>query len=374
MSADAPATMRADGTPRGWGASVLPALADASAWQFRLTLLALAAALILSGVVAASVGAVSVPLRSVVGILLHRAGAWSDPLSWSATDATIVLDVRLPRVVTAALIGAALSAAGVLFQALFRNPLADPDSIGTSGGAALGATVGVILSARLGGGWAGVPTLAFAGAMGTTLLVCSLARVGGKTPIVTLLLAGVSVSVILGYSMSLLLLMTDRFQRNLRVLYLWLLGGVTTAPWSQVGGIAVIVFVGCACAIGRSRRLNALAVGDEASASLGLHVERERRIVIAIGALLTAAAVSAGGLIGFVGLIVPHVGRVLVGPNHDRLLPLAILGGAIFLVLADLVARVALAPAEVPLGIVTAFTGGPLFLYLLRRTKQGYRF
>jgi iron complex transport system permease protein len=347
---------------------------DAAAWRFRLLLMALGVALILSIIVAASVGAVAVPLRSVTGILLDRAGAWSRPLSWPATDATIVLDVRLPRVVTAALIGAALSAAGVLFQALLRNPLADPYSIGTSGGAALGATVGVLLSTRLGVGWAGVPALAFVGAMATTALVYSLARVGGKTTIVTLLLAGLSVSVILGYSMSLLLLLSDRFQRDLRILYVWLLGGVTTAPWSHVGMTAVIVLVGCACALVRTQRLNALALGDEASVSLGLHVERERGIVIAIGALLTAAAVSAGGVIGFVGLIVPHLGRVLVGPNHDRLLPLSMLGGGIFLVLADLVGRVALAPADIPLGIVTAFSGGPLFLYLLRRTKQGYRF
>src|SRR3989442_2893146 len=134
--------------------------------------------------------------------------------------------------------------------------------------------------------------------------------------------------------MSLLLLMSDRFQRDLRILYVWLLGGVTTAPWSQCGVTAAIVLIGCACALGRTRRLNALALGDEASASLGLQVERERGIVIVIGALLTAVA--AGGLIGFVGLIVPHVGRVLIGPNHDRLLPLSILGGGIFLVLADL--------------------------------------
>lgn len=373
MNAPVPTTMRA-AARSAVEASATTIRADASAWRFRLTLIALAVALILSIIVATSVGAVSVPIRSVAGILLHHAGAWPQSRGWSATDETIIRDVRLPRVVTAALIGAALSAAGVLFQALLRNPLADPYSIGTSGGAALGATVGVILSTRLGAGWADVPALAFVGAIGTTLFVYSLARVGGKTPIVTLLLAGLSVSVILGYSMSLLLLMTDRFQRDLRILYVWLLGGVTTAPWPQVGVIAVIVLVGCACALGRARRLNALALGDEASASLGLHVERERGIVIAIGSLLTAAAVSAGGLIGFVGLIVPHVGRVLVGPNHHRLLPLAIIGGAIFLVLADLVARVALAPAEIPLGIVTAFTGGPMFLYLLRRTKQGYRF
>jgi iron complex transport system permease protein len=347
---------------------------DRSAWRFRAVLLALGVGLVASVIVAASVGAVAVPLRSVAEILLDRAGIWPHPLTWSATDATIVLDVRLPRVITAALIGAALSAAGVLFQALLRNPLADPYSIGTSGGAALGATVGVVLSAHLGAGWAGVPTLAFVGAIGTTLLVYSLARVAGKTPIITLLLAGLSVSVILGYSMSLLLLMSDRFQRDLGILYVWLLGGVTTAPWSHVSVTAAIVLVGCAGALGRTRRLNALTLGDEAARSLGVHVERERGIVIVFGALLTAAAVAAGGLIGFVGLIVPHVGRVLAGPNHDRLLPLSILGGGIFLVLADLVARVALAPAEIPLGIVTAFTGGPLFLYLLRRTKEGYRF
>jgi iron complex transport system permease protein len=274
----------------------------------------------------------------------------------------------------AALIGAALSAAGVLFQALLRNPLADPYAIGTSGGAALGATVGVILSVHVGAAWASVPTLAFVGAVGTTLLVYWLARVGGRTPVVALLLAGVSVSVILGYVMSLLLLMSDRLQRDLGILYVWLLGGVATAPWSHVAATAAIVVVGCICAIGRTRRLNAMALGDEVSASLGLRVERERGIVIVIGALLTAAAVAAGGLIGFVGLIVPHVGRALVGPNHERLLPLSILAGGIFLVLADLVARIALAPAEIPLGIVTAFTGGPLFLYLLRRTKQGYQF
>jgi iron complex transport system permease protein len=373
MSASAPAAIGA-AVPGKRDASSTISRTDASAWRFRLMLMALGVALILSIIVAASVGAVAVPLPSVAGILLHRAGAWWRPVSWSATDATIVLDVRLPRVVTAALIGAALSAAGVLFQALFRNPLAEPYVIGTSGGAALGATVGVILSTRLGGGWAGVPTLAFVGAVGTTLLVYALARVGGMTPIVTLLLAGFSVSVMLSYSVSLLLLMTDRLQRDLRIVYGWLLGGVTSAPWSHVGVTALIVLAGCACALGRTRRLNALSLGDEASASLGLHVERERGVVIAIGALLTAAAVSTGGLIGFVGLIVPHVGRVLVGPNHHRLLPLSILGGGIFLVLADLAARVALAPAEIPLGIVTAFTGGPLFLYLLRRTKQGYRF
>jgi iron complex transport system permease protein len=341
----------------------------------RLVLLALTLGLVVAILVATSVGAVSVPLRSVAGVLLEWVGVWRGSVGWSATDATILLHVRLPRVVTAALIGAALSAAGVLFQALLRNPLAEPYSMGTSGGAALGATLGVVLSTRFGTGWwVGVPPLAFVGAIATTLFVYALARVGGKTPVVTLLLAGLSVSVMLGYSMSLVLLMTDRFQRDLRILYVWLLGGVTTAPWSQVAVTGTIVVVGSLCALAQRQHLNVLALGDEPSASLGLPVERVRGAVIAIGSLLTAAAVSAGGLIGFVGLIVPHVSRIAVGPNHDRLLPVAMVGGALFVVLADLVARVALAPSEIPLGIVTAFAGGPLFLYLLRRTKQRYEF
>ncbi len=346
-----------------------------SAWRFRAALATSVVALAASMVVAASVGAVHVPVRSVAGIVLQRSAASQPPSGWSATDETIIRDVRLPRVVTAALIGAALSAAGVLFQALLRNPLADPYSIGTSGGAALGATLGVIFSAQLGvGSWAGVPAFAFVGATAATVLVYWLARVGGRTPVITLLLAGLSVSVILGYSMSLILLLTDRFQRDARILYVWLLGGVTTASWPQVWLTAAIVLVGCTLAVGRARRLNALSLGDDASAHLGLNIERERAIVIALGALLTAAAVSAGGLIGFVGLVVPHFVRLLAGPNHERLLPLAIVGGATFLVVADLIARIALVPAEIPLGIVTAFVGGPTFLYLLRRSKRDYRF
>ena len=348
---------------------------ERSVWRFRVAITALLAALGVALVLAASSGAVPLQPRTVAGIILHRAGLWpSSAMAWSPADETIVLHIRLPRVVTAALVGTALSAAGVLFQALLRNPLAEPYSIGTSGGAALGAATGVMLAGRFGGEWTSVPMLAFMGGVGTTILVYSLASVGGRTSIVTLLLAGFSVSVILSYAMSLLLLLTDRLPRDFQIVFVWLLGSVRAAPWSQVLTTGMIVVVGCVLAIGRSRRLNVLALGDEASASLGLSVERERRIVIALGALLTAAAVSAGGLIGFVGLIVPHVSRLLVGPNHDRLLPLAIVAGAIFLVLADLVARVALAPAEVPLGIVTAFTGGPLFLYLLRRSRQGYRF
>jgi iron complex transport system permease protein len=330
--------------------------------------------LLLAIVAATSVGAVRIPPASIVSMALARAGLTSGPHDGTAAEDTILFDVRLPRVVMAALVGAALSTAGVLFQALLRNPLADPYAIGTSGGAALGAALGITLAGRFGGGAFGaVPLLAFAGAVAATLLVYSLARVGGRTPITTLLLAGVIVSVTFGYAMSLLLLMSDRYGGDARLVYAWLLGGVTTVRWPQVAVLGGLVCGGCAIAWAWARRLNTLSLGEESAASAGLDVERFKTAVILVGSLLTAAAVSAAGLVGFIGLLVPHVARLAGGPSHTRLVPTAVLGGATFLVLADLLARTAAPPTEIPLGIVTAFTGGPLFLYLLRRSRHASR-
>jgi iron complex transport system permease protein len=334
----------------------------------------LAAALLVAIVVATSAGAVRIPPASIVSMVLARTGLAHGPRAAPSVEETIVFEVRLPRVVMAALVGAALSAAGVLFQALLRNPLADPYAIGTSGGAALGAALGMTVAARFGNDIIGaVPLLAFAGAVATTLLVYSLARVGGRTPITTLLLAGVIVSLTFGYAMSLLLLLSDRYGRDTRLVYAWLLGGVTTVRWTQVAVVGALVCGGCSIAWAWARRLNTLSLGEESAASVGLDVERFKTAVILVGSLLTAAAVSAAGLVGFVGLVVPHIARAIGGPNHTRLIPLAVLGGATFLVLADLLARTAAPPTEIPLGIVTAFAGGPLFLYLLRRSRHAYR-
>jgi iron complex transport system permease protein len=192
--------------------------------------------------------------------------------------------------------------------------------------------------------------------------------------VVTLLLVGFAVSVILGYSVSFLLIVNERFEFNTRLIYAWLLGGIWIEHWSQLGLIALIVAAGTVGALTLARSLNGLALGEESAASLGIAVERQKAAVIVVGSLLTAAAVSAGGLIGFVGLIVPHFLRLLFGPNHIRLLPLAALGGAAFLVIADLLARVVMPPNEIPVGILTALLGGPAFLFLLRRTKREYRF
>jgi iron complex transport system permease protein len=339
--------------------------------------LLLAVALLVAVIVAASAGAVRIPPTSIVSMALARVGLPHGPhqwSQWSVTDETILFEVRLPRVVTAALVGAALSTAGVLFQALLRNPLADPYAIGTSGGAAMGAALGMTVLARFGSTIdSAVPLLAFVGAVGTTALVYSLARVGGRTPIATLLLAGVIVSVTLGYAMSLLLLLSDRYGRDTRLVYVWLLGGVTTVQWPKVAVLGALVASGCSIAWRWGRRLNTLSLGEDSAASAGLDVERFKTAVILVGSLLTAAAVSAAGLVGFVGLIVPHMARLVGGPSHTRLVPSAMLGGATFLVLADLLARTAAPPTEIPLGIVTAFAGGPLFLYLLRRSRHGYR-
>lgn len=345
------------------------------ALRFRAGVALLAVLLVASIVLASGFGAVHISSREIVGMLLHHAGLAHVTPAWPPSDETILFQIRLPRVLGAAMVGAALSVAGVLFQGLLRNPLADPYVIGTSGGAAFGASLGAVLFSDFSLlGFGAIPALAFLGAMGAMVLVFRFSRVGGRTPVVTLLLVGFAISVVLGYTVSLLLIVNERFELNTRIIYSWLLGGIWIEHWGQLGLIALLVVAGTVCALTLARSLNAFALGEEGAEYLGVAVEREKAAVIVVGSLLTAAAVSAGGLIGFVGLIVPHFLRLLFGPNHARLLVLAALGGAAFLVTADLLSRVVMPPNEVPVGILTALVGGPAFLLLLRRTKREYRF
>ena len=369
VSAQAPAPATGDLTKPAQTA------AWSSALRFRIGVGVLVVLLAVSVVLASGMGAVHVPAQEIVGMLLNRMGFVHLPQAWPQSDEAIIFQIRLPRVLAAALVGAALAVAGVLFQGLFRNPLADPYVIGTSGGAAFGATLGAVLFSHFSLlGFGAIPALAFLGALGTMVLVFRLSRVGGRTPVVTLLLVGFAVSVILGYSVSLLLIVNERFEFNTRLIYAWLLGGIWIEHWSQLGLIAIIVGAGAVGALVLARGLNGLALGEECAANLGIAVERQKAGLIVVGSLLTAAAVSAGGLIGFVGLIVPHFLRLLFGPNHVRLLPLAALGGAAFLVITDLLARIVMPPNEVPVGILTALVGGPAFLLILRRSKREYRF
>jgi iron complex transport system permease protein len=204
-------------------------------------------------------------------------------------------------------------------------------------------------------------------------IVYSLARVGGRAPIVTLLLAGFAISSMMGYAVSFMLILNDRLQLNLPRVYTWLLGGISVTQWGQLELVVPLVGLALVGAWLFGRSLDALGLGEEAAQQLGVAVERDKRMIIVLGSLLTGAAVAVGGLIGFVGLFAPHVTRLVVGPGHRRLLVSAVLVGATFLVLADLLARALLPPTEVPVGILTAFVGGPMFLWLLRRERRDYR-
>ncbi|MBI3910084.1 MAG: iron chelate uptake ABC transporter family permease subunit [Armatimonadetes bacterium] len=330
--------------------------------------------LILALAVASAHGSVSILPATAIRIILNGLGLARFPATWDPREEAILLTLRLPRVAGAALVGAALATAGALFQGLLRNPLADPYVVGTSGGAALGAVLGMMVGAQVTVlGFGIVPLAAFVGALAAMALVVGLAGVGGRLPAVTVLLAGFAVSSLLGYTVSLLLVLNDRLQLQMPRVYGWLLGGIAVTGWSELAVVGPLAVLTILATLGLARSLNALSLGEDGAARLGIAVERDKRLILVAGSLLTAAAVSISGLIGFVGLIVPHVTRLLCGPDHRLLLPATALAGASFLVLADLLARALLPPTELPVGIVTAFLGGPFFLWLLRHSRREYR-
>ena len=324
----------------------------------------LAALLVLAMLVAVGVGAVPMPLQLVV-----RSAFGMSQLS--ADQSIILFSIRLPRIVAAALVGGGLSVSGLLFQGLFRNPLADPYVIGSSGGAVLGASLGVfLLPAFSVAGFGAIAVLAFAGAMGSIFLVYWLASVNGRTPVVSLLLAGFAVSIMLSYSSYFLEVLDQDFGQGMHILSSWLHGTIAQPTWPQLAIVAAMLGLGLAGSVPLARRLNTLALGEEYATHLGVSVQQTRIAVIVIGSILTAAAVALGGLISFVGLIVPHTMRMILGPDHVRLLPATALAGALFLLVADTAARSIIAPSELPVGVLTAFIGGPFFLYLLRKARR----
>jgi iron complex transport system permease protein len=322
-----------------------------------------------------SFGSTAIPVASIAQILLNATGLFHFARLWDPGAELIILQLRLPVVIGAGLVGMALSVAGVLFQGMLRNPLADPYLIGTSSGAALGAAIAFILpyDTIYGTYFPMTPVLAFAGAMLTVLFVYAISRVGGQTPVVTLLLAGVVINAVLVALQTLLLTLSPRIQFGLQGLFSWLSGGIAVVTWAPVLIVGAIILAAFAGALLLSGVLDAFGLGEESAAYLGLRVERYKLLIIAAGALITAAAVSISGLIGFVGLIVPHSMRLLLGPRHRMLLPASALAGAIFLILADLLARVVIAPAVLPVGVFTALVGAPFFLFLLRNSKRTYR-
>lgn len=341
-------------------------------WKVRRRAVGLMAGVTLAVMVlAVGLGPVPIPPGQVLGIIASRLALPFAPTPhWPDSHEVIVWVIRLPRVLLAAMVGAALALAGTTFQGVFKNPMADPFVIGVSSGGALGAVLAMVLGLGRGWGQYAIPAYAFGGALLTLAAVYLLARVDGKLPVITLLLAGVAVSTILSALISLLIVMAR--QRMEQVIF-WLMGGLVAARWSSVGLALPYMLLGSAVLIRRRRELHLLLLGEEAAAHLGLEVESVKRELLAAAALLTAAAVAVAGLIGFVGLVIPHIVRMLLGPDQRWLLPGAGLAGAGALVLADLLARTAMAPAELPVGVVTALAGGPFFLALLVRRKSSGR-
>lgn len=328
-----------------------------------MVLVALAVGLLVSMVAGVALGAVRIaPIEVVAAVgraLRGVPGGLAD---------TLVIDVRLPRVVLAALVGAALAGAGTIYQALFRNPLADPYILGVSSGAGLGAMIALVTTVGATALRFGVvPLAAFVGAMLTMLLVVRLASTRGHIDPTSLLLAGVAISYTLAAVTSFVMVLA---REQMAAIVYWMMGGFSGATWGYVAMIAPMFALGVLVPLLSTRELDLMLLGDERAGHLGLSVERFKLVMLAAASLMTAAAVAVAGLIGFVGLMVPHMMRLVLGPDHRRLLPASLFAGAIVMVLSDLVARTIIAPIEIPVGIVTAVLGGPFFIWLLVRGRR----
>lgn len=337
----------------------------------RLLVLALMGLLLVAAVVVAvALGAVYVPITTSARIILSRlplAGRLIDA-TWSPTQETIIIAVRLPRVLLALLVGVGLALAGAIFQSLFRNPMADPGIIGSSQGAALGATIAFYFGIKAGwGSLSAVQLFAFCGAFLAVFLVYFIARAGGRVSIAYLLLVGFAISSFLASIVSLLLVMSEDRMHNI---FFWLMGGLGTGNWDAVLAVFPFVAVGGAMSVFFARDLNLLMLGEERATQLGLEARRFQWVMFGAASLVVGAAVSVSGIIGFVGLMTPHIVRLLTGPDHRYLIPGSLLGGGLFLVLADTLARTLIAPNELPVGIVTAFFGAPFFIYLLKKRRH----
>jgi iron complex transport system permease protein len=321
--------------------------------------------LVVACLAAAAIGAYEVPPLEVVGSVLHRLGLDLGPVPVGVGE-SVLWDIRFPRVALALLVGGSLGCAGAAMQGTFSNPLAEPGIVGVSSGAAVGAVTAIVLGVTALGTWS-ITAAAFAGGLVTVALVYLAARDGGRTEVVTLVLTGVAVNALAGALLGLLMFASS--DAELRSITFWQLGSVAQATWPKVAAVVPVAVLGGLAAVVLAPRLDLLALGERPARHLGVDVERLRLQMLVIVALLTAAAVAVSGVILFVGLVVPHLVRMLVGPAHRVLVVASGLAGALLLVVADLVARTVAAPSEIPLGVLTALVGSPFFFWLLRRTR-----
>ncbi|MGK8486644.1 FecCD family ABC transporter permease [Nocardia asiatica] len=324
------------------------------------------AGLVVLALASAAIGQVPTTPAEVAGSVLHRLGLDIGPMPAHPSGEVTLWEVRFPRVVLAVLVGAALATAGALLQGVFANPLAEPGVIGVSAGAAVGAGTVIVVGGAFVAAWS-VAAAAFVAGLATTLLVYLLARSGGRTEVVTLVLTGVAINAFAGGLIALLLFVASPAARDQIVF--WQLGSLNGARWEAVGVVAPLTGIGVAAAVLLAPRLDLLALGESAARHLGVDVERLRRNVIVVVAVLATAGVAFTGIILFVGLIVPHLVRMLVGPAHRVLIPLSAIVGAVVLLAADVTARSLVDNADLPLGMLTSLIGGPVFFWLLRRTR-----
>jgi iron complex transport system permease protein len=341
--------------------------------RWKLIVILLAVALVLSVVLSLNLGFAQIPFSTILKILAKRMpflGNLVNSSNVSYVEETIILQIRMPRILAGALVGAALAAAGVVYQGIFKNPMADPYVLGVSAGAAVGASLAIVLGIGFTLlGVSTVPISAFAGSLIAVFVVYNISRVGSRVPITTLLLSGIAVSIFLSAIVAVLQVIAGE---RLHIIVFWLMGGFSYIEWKDIWVTLPLVCLGTAVIYFYARDLNLLALGEETAQHLGVDVERVKKLLLVFGSLITASAVSISGLIGFIGLMIPHMTRILIGPDHRILLPTSIIVGATFLVICDAVARVIVSPVELPVGVITALSGGPFFIYLLRKKKESY--
>ena len=330
-------------------------------------LVLLTAGLMAALVVSAGSGQLPIPADEVAGSLLHRLGIDWLPMPTHPRGDDTLWTVRFPRVAMAALVGASLAVAGALMQGVFGNPLAEPSIVGVSSGAAVAAAAVIVHGLTFAGDWT-IAVAAFAGGLLTTLVVYALARSGGRTEVVTLVLTGIAVNAVAGALLAMLMFLGDTQAREQIVF--WQLGSLNGSRWPYVAVVAPFAVIGVVLALASARSLDLLALGERPARHLGVHVERLRIGLIVVVALLTAAAVSFCGIVAFVGLVVPHLVRMVTGPSHRLVLPACLVAGSLVLVVADLAARTLVAYSDLPLGMLTSLVGGPFFFWLIWRTRR----
>jgi iron complex transport system permease protein len=327
----------------------------------------LAVLLVAAVLASATIGQLPVPPSEVLGSVLRAIGVQN---SLAPTDPTVeatLWAVRFPRTAMAIVVGASLALAGAVMQAIFGNPLAEPGVVGISAGGALGAALGIVLGLTVFGPWT-TAVLAFVGALAATLLVYAVSRSGGRTEVVTLLLTGIAVNAFAGAGLAFMLFAADTGGREQIVF--WQLGSLNGSRWPEAGIVSMVLVIAGGIAFARARGYDLLALGERNARHLGVNVERLRFVSIVLVALLTGAAVAFAGIISFVGLVVPHLIRMLIGPTHRPLLLCSALGGALLLVLSDLLARTVIVGADLPIGLLTSLIGGPFFFFLLYRQRR----